>query len=258
MNSTNWEDYTAYNKAWTVPAGPKRNDILNRFLSLKLPPAIFKDKARIAAAKAVIKARNYAAFKKTPAYTKRIKQAVRLNRARRSEACHQDIKWVLGQFDCNIDLGIIHRPNVYVNPKTGYHQCSIWGKTYQVHRLIWMWAHKAFVPAGMTIDHIDNNKANNKISNLQLMTLGDNIRKFNTGKYGWAKKRSRMLRGWEVMKFYYAQPHGFKMINTMAEFGMPSGSINLWINTFSEFMIKSGKREYYINSELNRRGYAKP
>jgi len=45
-----------------------------------------------------------------------------------------------------------------------------------VHRWVW----KAFVgeiPLGFVIDHIDNNKKNNHLSNLQLLSRTDNLRK---------------------------------------------------------------------------------
>ena len=43
-----------------------------------------------------------------------------------------------------------------------------------VHRAVYAWFHGK-VGAHMVVDHIDNNKSNNHISNLQLLTPGDNI-----------------------------------------------------------------------------------
>lgn len=37
---------------------------------------------------------------------------------------------------------------------------------------------------GLTLDHIDGNKSNNSIDNLQVMSLGMNIRKYHEGKLG--------------------------------------------------------------------------
>lgn len=51
-----------------------------------------------------------------------------------------------------------------------------------IHRLVY----EAFVgpiPEGMTIDHIDGNKVNNHLSNLQLMGRGKNSQKGNSKKW---------------------------------------------------------------------------
>ena len=61
------------------------------------------------------------------------------------------------------------------------------GKTKRVyrrlHRLIWE-AFNGRIPKEMTIDHIDNNKQNNNIANLQLMTRADNTIKANKRRVG--------------------------------------------------------------------------
>lgn len=49
-------------------------------------------------------------------------------------------------------------------------------KCFLVHRLVY----ESFIgdiPAGMTIDHVNNVKTDNRLSNLQLLTQGDNARK---------------------------------------------------------------------------------
>jgi len=48
------------------------------------------------------------------------------------------------------------------------------GKLYKEHRLIWIW-HKG--NTDFEIDHIDENKKNNKIENLQELTHAQNIQK---------------------------------------------------------------------------------
>lgn len=57
-------------------------------------------------------------------------------------------------------------------------------KTYKrLHRLIWE-TFNGEIPKGLTIDHIDNNKENNSLSNLQLMTRSDNTTKANKRRIG--------------------------------------------------------------------------
>ena len=49
-------------------------------------------------------------------------------------------------------------------------------KNYQIHRFIWeCW--RGVIADGKEIDHIDNNKENNHLSNLQLLTHSENCKK---------------------------------------------------------------------------------
>ena len=47
----------------------------------------------------------------------------------------------------------------------------------KIHRLVYQAFKKVELKPSDTIDHINNNKLNNKISNLQLLSVGDNVRK---------------------------------------------------------------------------------
>ena len=49
-----------------------------------------------------------------------------------------------------------------------------------VHRLVWVWYNDC-QPAGMIVDHIDNNPLNNNLENLQLLTPSENVAKDRTG-----------------------------------------------------------------------------
>lgn len=60
----------------------------------------------------------------------------------------------------------------------GYKQVDVFSdegikKHMRVHRLVYM-AHKGVIPEGMQINHKDENKANNCIDNLELMTNKEN------------------------------------------------------------------------------------
>lgn len=55
----------------------------------------------------------------------------------------------------------------------GYVKVSKCGRQFRAHRLIWI-MHNGPIPAGMYIDHIDNVKHNNLLSNLRLATKTNN------------------------------------------------------------------------------------
>lgn len=60
----------------------------------------------------------------------------------------------------------------------GYHQVELRldGKTVatKVHRVVWI-AHRGEIPAGLEINHIDANKTNNSLDNLELVTRLENM-----------------------------------------------------------------------------------
>ena len=52
-------------------------------------------------------------------------------------------------------------------------------KNYLIHRFEWECV-RGVIPEGFVIDHIDSVRTNNKIKNLQLLTLAENVRKGNS------------------------------------------------------------------------------
>ena len=52
-------------------------------------------------------------------------------------------------------------------------------KNYYIHRFEWECL-KGVIPEGFVIDHCDSVKTNNKIENLQLLTVSENVRKGNS------------------------------------------------------------------------------
>ena len=72
--------------------------------------------------------------------------------------------------------------------KSSYYIVSLWkdgkGKSYNVHQLV-MESFTSHVVNGwdLVIDHIDNDPTNNNLSNLQLITHGENVSK------GWNKNK---------------------------------------------------------------------
>ena len=77
----------------------------------------------------------------------------------------------------------VNKKNPFFGNKShnGYLTCSVKKnetkqKSCQAHRFIWeCWC--GLIPEGKVIDHIDNNKANNQLCNLRLMTHQQNCKK---------------------------------------------------------------------------------
>ena len=72
---------------------------------------------------------------------------------------------------------IINEKNKIIGNITscGYIQVRIDNKLYMLHRVIY--SNYYPIPDGLVVDHIDNNNQNNKLSNLQVLTTSQNIKK---------------------------------------------------------------------------------
>ena len=81
-----------------------------------------------------------------------------------------------------------------------------------VHRFVWEYFNGP-IEKGLTVDHIDGNKLNNHIDNLQLLARGENSRKSN-----------RQLTDEQVMQIRARRPHesGAKLAR---EFGVSQQNI---------------------------------
>jgi hypothetical protein len=84
---------------------------------------------------------------------------------------------------------LYYRPTInckFIAKKTNAHNKSgrlryvfhIDGKynTVYKNRLVWMFFYKSHIPDGYVVDHIDGNRQNDHITNLQLMTLEESHR----------------------------------------------------------------------------------
>jgi hypothetical protein len=72
--------------------------------------------------------------------------------------------------------------------KTGYKYANIyWGRTkaerssLRVHRLVWV-TFKGMIPEGWVINHINGDKGDNRLENLECITQSDNLIKYNQTK----------------------------------------------------------------------------
>ena len=69
------------------------------------------------------------------------------------------------------------------NTGSGYVQVRMNGSLWAYHRIIYMLHHKVTLTADQVVDHIiEGDKTNNAISNLQVITQSDNVKKAKTYK----------------------------------------------------------------------------
>lgn len=106
----------------------------------------------------------------------------------------------------------------YAGKEAGYNQdyrkLKFNKKLYPISRVIWE-IHKGKIPDGMYVDHINSNRLDNRIENLQLLTPAKNTqrKKVNQG-YVKINDRYRVIRTFNgVSKYlgYFGTPCGAKM-----------------------------------------------
>ena len=93
--------------------------------------------------------------------------------------------------------------------KNGYWKCNLTNDNGEIwkgglHRFIWF-AVNGEIPEGMQVNHIDENKNNNSISNLNLMSPKDNIN-WGDGIERRSKKLSKPVIGIKNNKIHYYFP----------------------------------------------------
>lgn len=92
------------------------------------------------------------------------------------------------------------KPVGYIEKSNGYWRHTYQGKKKYNHRIIWEF-HYGPIPLGMQVDHINQDRLDNRIENLRLVTHKDNnknkgINKNNTSGYlgvSWSKKYSKWV-----------------------------------------------------------------
>lgn len=73
-----------------------------------------------------------------------------------------------------------------------------------IHRLVYE-SIKGDIPEGYHVDHIDTNKLNNNIENLQLLTIKENVRKARCGVSPWQKGKKHTCRN--IYSFYISDEY---------------------------------------------------
>lgn len=103
----------------------------------------------------------------------------------------------------------------------GYVHVQLFGKKYYAHRIIWEMLNGE-IPKGKVMDHINNNRSDNRIENLQLVTNKQNSQRRNNSKGYQFKKESKRpyisRRKFNYKDYYlgmFGTPCGAYMANRM-------------------------------------------
>jgi len=80
----------------------------------------------------------------------------------------------------------------YTHPKYGYIDVKFDGSSYKAHRLVYIW-YNGDIPDGIEIDHINRQRADNRIENLRLVTKQENSYNRESKGYYWHKKDKRFI-----------------------------------------------------------------
>lgn len=81
-----------------------------------------------------------------------------------------------GKFTWLISRGRVKRGSAAGSLNSeGYLEVQVYGKKVKAHRLAWEFI-KGEIPEGMQIDHINHMRDDNRLSNLRLVSQGDNLR----------------------------------------------------------------------------------
>jgi hypothetical protein len=109
------------------------------------------------------------------------------------------------KFDYNPETGILLRkstqePAGYTNGR-GWLRVKIAGVHYKVHRIVWKMYYGEDPSIKLEIDHINRNRADNRITNLRVVTSAENNRNSNIGNKG-CRKQIMLVNSYGQEKLY--------------------------------------------------------
>lgn len=115
----------------------------------------------------------------------------------------------------------------------GYLTVTLFGLTYRVHRLAWVYVHGFWPPAA--VDHINGNRSDNRIANLRLATQAENNQNFTQLRKGKTSQHQGV---------YWCKPSGNKRGRWRALIGLNGVKVNL-----GSFQFESEALEAYTRAK---------
>lgn len=113
--------------------------------------------------------------------------------------------------------------------KCGYMQITFLNKSYRLHKVVWE-MHNGKIPEHLQIDHINANKQDNRIENLQLVTAKHN-----------SQRRGLMIaKGYRKSKRHLVRP--YQANRTWKMFGTPCGAYMSFATAFVQGEMNGDSR----------------
>ena len=166
--------------------------------------------------------------------------------------CEYKTHQIFNLYAASKDGSIIHivkqKPHFGNKNNIGYMKCRVrkFGesgfKDYYVHKLVWE-TYNGEIPIGKEIDHIDNNKENNRLSNLQLITHSENCKK--------AAKNKKKINNYQNIRRVKATNKA--TYGTSYYFSIYSASKHLQINRASVIRVCDGITKSALSKKDNCR-----
>ncbi len=102
--------------------------------------------------------------------------------------------------------------------KSGYSLFDVGGKSVRTHRVVWE-AFNGKIPIGMEIDHVDEDRSNNKLSNLRLLTIGEN-----------RSRAKRSVTDKQIEDIRYLKSLGYRQLDIAKEVGVSQPVVSRVLN----------------------------
>ena len=100
----------------------------------------------------------------------------------------------------------------------GYVHVTLGKDRHRLHRIVWE-AFNGKIPQGMQIDHINDDKTDNTLSNLQLLTQGENV-----------SKARRVVTDKQVVDIKYLKSLGYRQMQIAKSVGISQAVVSRVLN----------------------------